>query len=191
MMRKRRSTYKPCLEILEDRLCLSTYSVVDLGTLGGISSGAADINLSGQVAGSANTPAAASHAFLWQNGAMSDLGTLGGTNSYAGGLNNAAQVVGQADTGAVTSAGYAVYHAFLWQSGTISDLGALGGPDSYASAINNASQVQVVGSAQTGAVDASGNPVWQSVHLAKRRHDRPEQTLAGQLRVGVAGSFRR
>ena len=156
MMRKRTSIRKTlCVEQLESRLCPSTYSVVDLGTLGGTSSVAEDINVSGQVVGQAYTPGnVAAHAFLWQNGPMTDLGTLGGQNSSANALNKFAQVVGPADTGAVDASGQAIHHAFLWQNGAKTDLGTLGGPDSEAYDIN--SSAQVVGRSDTGAVDANG-----------------------------------
>jgi probable HAF family extracellular repeat protein len=52
---------------------------VDLGTLGGASSYAADINTSNTVVGWSETPAGVPHAFRWSAGAgMVDLGTLPG-----------------------------------------------------------------------------------------------------------------
>src|SRR5213593_1620205 len=54
----------------------ATYSVVDLGTLGGDSSDATGINGSGQVVGSSTTAGGATHGFLYMNGAMTDLGTM-------------------------------------------------------------------------------------------------------------------
>lgn len=54
-------------------------SVIDLGGLGGESalSSAEDINDQGQVVGGSRTSEGNSHAFLWQDGAMTDLGVLG------------------------------------------------------------------------------------------------------------------
>jgi probable HAF family extracellular repeat protein len=156
MIRKRRSTFKPCLEILEDRCCPSSYAVTDLGTFGGTYSQAQDISPTGQVVGQAARPGdsgSAGAAFLWQNGVMSNLGTLGGANSDATGINKFTQVVGNANTatGAV--------HAFLWQNGVMTDLGTLGGNDSGANDINNSGEV--VGSAYT-ASGAYHAYEWQS-----------------------------
>jgi probable HAF family extracellular repeat protein len=92
---RREVRWRLCLESLEERALLA--SIIDLGTLGGSSSGANGINDSGQVVGWAY-PAGngAEHAFLYSGGAMSDLGTLGGTISGASGINDSGQVVGYA-----------------------------------------------------------------------------------------------
>jgi probable HAF family extracellular repeat protein len=86
--------------------------MVDLGTLGGASSSAADINASGQIVGSASTAEGFPHAFLRNPGdtALQDLGTLGGASSTAIAINDSGVVVG----GSLTSSGSA--HAFIWTS---------------------------------------------------------------------------
>ena len=67
----------------------------DLGTLGGTSSSARDINDLGQVVGESQIAGDTEmHAFLFTNGEMKDLGTLGGTMSTACGINNKGEVVG-------------------------------------------------------------------------------------------------
>jgi probable HAF family extracellular repeat protein len=153
------------LERLEDR-CLLSYSVTDLGTLGGsyITSAAYGINAAGQVVGDTN--GANLEAFLWQNGIMQDLGIHG----QASGINNAnpvqvvgtirpsnsgpyaflwqngtTQNLGQGSATAVNDSGQVIGSsggAFLWQNGTLQNLGTLKSTDgSVATAINNLGQV--------------------------------------------------
>jgi len=55
-----------------------SFEIKDLGTLGGLTSEANDINDAGQIVGTADLPTAFAHAFLWENDLMTDLGTLGG-----------------------------------------------------------------------------------------------------------------
>jgi probable HAF family extracellular repeat protein len=89
----------------------------DLGTLGGLTSIATDINNHGQVAGVSLTAAGDTHAFLWAGGRMRDLGTLGGTTSVAQGINDHGRVVGTSTTATGES------HAFAWADGRMRDLG--------------------------------------------------------------------
>jgi probable HAF family extracellular repeat protein len=164
------------VEPLEERWCPASYTITDLGTLGGATSGATAINNAGQVAGGANTAAGVNHAFLWTPGAtsgvptnpqMQDLGTLPGfLNSQAWALNNAGQVAGQ-----VSEASGANADAFYWNGTALQDLGTLGGTRTIAWALNNAvpggHPVQVVGESWTGALNPNGFPIdhaflWQN-----------------------------
>ncbi len=115
-------------------------SLIDIGTLGGATSEAADINDEGEIVGKSNTYLGTIHAFHWQSGTMTDLGTLGGDLSYAVDINNAGQVVG---TSRVLPYGN---RGFLWDDGSMIDLGHFPniydyGYDSYAIRINEVGTV--------------------------------------------------
>ena len=114
-----------------------TYSVTNLGTLGGTSSSASAINNGGQVVGYAYTPGDATyHGFFETGGKMTDLGTFGGTWSRANSINNQGQVVGSASTGGDSS-----YHCFLYDGGRMTDLTQAGMTASSGNAINNNGQI--------------------------------------------------
>jgi probable HAF family extracellular repeat protein len=87
----------------------TAFVIEDLGTLGGISSGARAMNDGGQVVGFSATAGGATHAFSWTPpGPLIDLGHLGGDFSEASAVNAGGQVVGLS-----TPAGDAE-HAVLW-----------------------------------------------------------------------------
>lgn len=69
--------------------------MVDLGTLGGLSSEAFAVNPSGQVVGISYRADGPAHAFSWtRTGGMVDLGALGGGSSEAHTVSASGQVVG-------------------------------------------------------------------------------------------------
>lgn len=73
----------------------TTYDVIDLGTLGGDTSLAHDLNESNQVVGGSITADFVSKAFLWEDGLMIDLGISSNPTTLAYGINNAEIIVGQ------------------------------------------------------------------------------------------------
>jgi len=122
-----------------------SYSVTDLGTLGGSSSWPTCINTSGQIVGYSDTSNAVSHAFLYSGGTMTDLGTLGGSDSYACGINNNRQIVGYSQATSANPYSGGSPRAFLYTilntGGTMTDLGILNFDWSEAFGINNSGQV--------------------------------------------------
>jgi probable HAF family extracellular repeat protein len=118
----------------------ASWSITDIGTLGGSISQAFGINDSGQVVGSSTTSEGNSHAFVYSNGQIADIGTLGGASSTAYSINNSGQIVGSSLTAPGTN-GAIFGTAFLYSGGQMTDLGVLGGNASIAFSINNLGQV--------------------------------------------------
>jgi probable HAF family extracellular repeat protein len=133
----------------------NSYSITDLGTIGGTQSRAFALNNSARVVGS-STPSGAglsARPFAWTNGTIVDIGTFGGDGGAANGVNELGNTVGNTST--VTNTG----HAFIWSSifGKV-DLGTLGGVFSAAFDINDVNQV--VGQSELAALVDRGF-VWQ------------------------------
>jgi len=114
-----------------------TFTITDLGTLGGASADARAINNPGQVVGASATASGDTHAFLWTaTDGMKDLGTLGGNFSRAFGINSRGHVVG------VSALASGEQRPFLWTpAGGMQDLGTFGGGFGRALSINDLDQV--------------------------------------------------
>jgi probable HAF family extracellular repeat protein len=123
----------PCIGVYAE----STYTAVDLGTLGGSSTVASAINSAGVIVGGSYTVGNAEyHAFRYESGVMTDLGTLGGNYSLAFDINDTGAIVGYS-----ARADGVTLPAFRYESGVMQDLGTLGGTQSSAGAINEAGEV--------------------------------------------------
>jgi probable HAF family extracellular repeat protein len=142
------------------RLLASSYTLVDLGSLGGGQSQAIDLNDNNQVVGFSLDAAGAPRAFLFADangdgiadpGEMVNLGALpGDTASYAYGVSNAGQVVGTSR--AVPLPGDGNERAVRFNpGGAPTDLGLGQGSNAYSSnatGVNDAGQI--VGGALSG-----------------------------------------
>jgi len=111
------------------------YALSDLGTLGGVSAQANDLNEAGQVVGYATNGANRGRAFFYDAGVMTDLGTLGGQIANAAAINETGQVVGWA------SINQSLSHGFLWDGGALIDLEPSSTANSTAEDINDAGEV--------------------------------------------------
>jgi probable HAF family extracellular repeat protein len=125
-----------------------TYSVVDLGTLGGNSSRAMAINATGQIVGLGHTSSGTQQAFLYSNGVMQDIDNSTSIASIANDINNSGEIVGSTyhSTG---------QHAFSYSGGIMTDI-YLGTGLNTANGINNIGQI--VGN-NTSAINNIGQAV--------------------------------
>ncbi len=147
----------------------TTYTVTDLGTLGGTFSFGTAVNSRGEVSGKSSLPGdTETHPFLWKKGVMTDLGTFGGPSGEAGYINVATRLVGGADTANPDPLGEnlcgngtgMICHGFIWIRGVMTDVGTLGGNNSFAAGINVQSHV-------VGYADLSPNSTQSHAFLRK------------------------
>ena len=152
----------------------------DIGTLGGPSAAAVDINQAGQVIGNSETGDGQTHAFLYRDGVMTDLGTLG-ARSIAWGLNDAG--VGVGDSLGLSASNL---HATIYQDGAAIDLNTLVDTENgrweliSARDINNAGQIVGAALYHTGPLEPDQVRAFVLTPV-------PEPTSAGAL-AAVAGA---
>jgi probable HAF family extracellular repeat protein len=138
----------PILILVSDLQAQSPrYIIQDLGTLGGTSSFALDVNNNSLVTGNAQTPPATAsprlNAFSWTQGSsMINLGVIPGSNNFSRGyaINDNDVIVGESDNNTP--------RAFRWEAGVMTNLGTLGGTSAVAHDINNSNQI--VGASSNG-----------------------------------------
>lgn len=107
-----------------------SFTVVDLGTLGGDASYAAGLNDAGQVVGAADTAGGDGHAFLFSRGGMTDIDRVESRQSFANAINKYGQAVGQFGE-----------RPFLYAGGRRLYLDTLGGTSGEATDINDLGQI--------------------------------------------------
>lgn len=119
---------------------LLAQQLIDLDTIGGISSSPLGINDSGQVVGTYSMGDATSSTnapFLYSDGTMIDLGTFGGNNGGASAINNLGQIIGYSST----SINGTISDPFLYSNGTLTNLSASLGHNSNVFSINDSAQI--------------------------------------------------
>jgi probable HAF family extracellular repeat protein len=137
------------------------YTIQDVGTLGGNSSVAYDVNNAGRVSGGAAVAGGSLHAFKWDQGPVKDLGTLGGLNATAAGRAGRDELAIVSETAAIDplAQDFCGFHtssvcvAAVWRNGGMSPLPGLGGVNS--AALTSNTQGVAIGLAEDGVHDGS------------------------------------
>src|SRR5207245_298594 len=141
----------------------ASYTVTDLGTLGGTFSGAGGVDNKGQVVGFSTLLGDMQvHVFLWRSSVMTDLRTLGGPNSVAPfPLAGRGEIAGVSETSTPDPLGEdfcgfgtnLICLPFVWQKDVMKPLPTLGGNNGVANEIDN--RGQLVGIAENTTQDAT------------------------------------
>jgi probable HAF family extracellular repeat protein len=156
----------------------ASYTITDLGTLGGSFSAAGSVNNRGAASGITTLRGdTVIRGFLWTGGSLIDLGALpAGPNNVGQNVNEKLQITGAADGAASRADSNATCwtasshdsHTYIWQSGVLTDLGTLGGNSSKGSVINDSGQIAGLSQIQAvdpnGFVACGGSPGSQMVH---------------------------
>jgi probable HAF family extracellular repeat protein len=131
-------------------------SFLDIGTLGGVTGWAFDVNDCCAVTGWALNAAEQVRPFLWQEGKMTELPVPPDSgNVQAWRINNAGIICGQSNPG------IGRHRALVWMRGYVVDIGTLGGTEAAANGVNN--EGQVAGQARR-LQDGAWHPfIWDSI----------------------------
>jgi probable HAF family extracellular repeat protein len=153
--------------------------MIELGTLGGPTVEAYDINASQQIVGVSELSAVTvdDRAFVWQPGVgMRMLTAPWGTPIRAFGINDAGQIAGTATHSASGT------HAFVTVGGVALDLGTLGGAVSFATEVNDVGEV-------AGYSYIFSNTITQSFHAFRWKDANTNgQSDAGEMQdLGTLG----
>src|SRR5262249_13034876 len=128
----------------------SRYTVIDLGTLGGMFSSGEGISNRVWVSGFSTLPGETiTHAFLWRQGVMTDIGTPGLNSRVAYPFNERGDVAVQAEDAAPDPLGedFCGFGTHLgcppsvWQKGVLTRLPTLGGNNGMTKQVNNRGEV--------------------------------------------------
>jgi probable HAF family extracellular repeat protein len=131
----------PAIAVRRGRAQGTTYTVTEVGTLGGSQSRGYGLNNCGSVVGdSFPTNSFASHPFLADGGQLIDMGTFGGQTGTAYDINASGEACGAADLS------NGITHPFVWTKNAGKaeiDISSIGGPSSlgWAEAINDSGVV--------------------------------------------------